>query len=126
MIKNSECCLTAIHYKTKEMVYFLESVRAIKESKRPELRDRNGDFIKKRVAETIRNPNFVYEDLYSPNTRSCLYVREYAVGKKIWYVKVILEYIKSEKHFSVITTFRSNSVKERGKTDVIYGIDDEK
>ena len=123
MLKDLDCCLTARHYETKEMVYFLESVRAFKETKRPELRDRNGNFIQQRVREAIESPDFVYEDYRIPSSRRCHYKLEYTVNGKSWYVKVVLEYMLNEKCFNVSTTFRSNAVKERGKTRIVYGND---
>ena len=93
MLKDLDCCLTARHYETKEMVYFLESVRAFKETKRPELRDRNGNFIQQRVREAIESPDFVYEDYRIPSSRRCHYKLEYTVNGKSWYVKIILKYI---------------------------------
>jgi hypothetical protein len=123
MTKDEDCCLKAKHYETQEMVYFLESVRAFKAAYRPELRDNTGSFIQERVKETIESPHFVYEDYRLPQARRCLYRLEYSVDGKNWYVKVVLEYVEIEKCFKVTTTFRSNAVKERGKTKLIYGQD---
>ncbi len=125
MIKEEECCLVAHHYENNKKVYFLESVRIFKENKRPELQNKDGSFIQKRVLDAIQSPDFVYPDYKFPHKRSAHYLKEFKINNRAHYTKVILEYKSSEDCYFVITAFRPMSVKERGKRALLYGEDTE-
>ena len=86
---------------------------------RPELRE-NG--IMSRIKVAIENPNFVYEDFEHKN-RFSYYRREFKINNRTRYIKVILQMHKS--YLFVVTAFRPDYVKERGKTRLIYGEDNE-
>lgn len=101
-------------------VIFTERQRTLKSKKHPELR--NQDFISGRVKRTIEQPNFIYEDLANPGIRRAIYALEYLSSAGSRYTKVVAE-TKPDGHHFVVTAFRPDSVKERGKSKLIYGKD---
>jgi ribosome biogenesis protein Nip4 len=111
-------CLIANDYKNKQVV-FTEEQRLLKAEKHPELREQ--DFINGRVKEAIQYPDFVYQDLANCKERIAAYKLEYAVNGRSRYTKVIIS-IKNIPYF-VITAYRPDYVKERGKTKLLYGKD---
>lgn len=111
-------CVDTKNYEGVHTV-FTESQRAEKAKKHPELR--LADFIKK-VKETIERPDFVYEDIDDKYHYS-YYCREYKINSRIKYTKVVL--LKLKTHYIVITTYRPDYVKERNKTVLIYGKDND-
>lgn len=112
----SNLCLETISF-DKIKTIFTETQRQLKAPKRPELRD--PDFVKGRLRRVIVTPSFVYQDLERPKERFTCYLKEYESNGKTRYTKVILE--KRSRHHFVITAFRPNYVKEKGKTKLIYG-----
>ena len=96
-----------------------ENQRQIKMVKHPELRD---DGFIKRVKETIENPGFIYED-FAESDRLVYYRHEYSVNGQPRYVKVSIDIEKIP--YFVITAFRPARVKERGKTKLIHGNDEQ-
>ena len=113
-------CLETLNYKG-ERVIFTKRQRFLKSAKHPELRD--DDFIHGRLKKTIETPKFVYQDFSLPKKRQAYYFEEYRIDGKARYTKVCLE-IRSN-HLFVITGYRPDYVKERGKTKLLYGKDDE-
>ena len=114
-------CLEAIHYEGKRVV-FAEAQRALKSQKHSELRD--VEFISGRVKRAIECPSFVYEDLAFPKVRRAHYIEEFMINSRYRYTKVVLE--EEKDYFSVITAYRPDYVKERGKTKLLYGKDNGK
>ena len=115
-----ECCLKTTNYEKKQVI-FLEKTRQIKAGKHFELRGEDGErFINGRVREAIQNPHFVYEDFAEPKKRRAYYFLEYG-GDKNRYTKVVIT--NHGNLLVVITAYRPNHVKERGKTKLIYGED---
>ena len=112
-------CLVAKHYSGKKAI-FTEKQRKLKSKNRPELRDDN--FINGRLKEAIESPTFVYQDFEKPNKRQVVYLEEFKINNRFRYTKVILE--DRTDHFFVITAYRPDYVKERGKTKLIYGKDE--
>lgn len=98
---------------------FVESNRMRKSRKHPELR--RLDFIE-RIKEVVETPNFVYEDLDKINRRA-YYGREYKINSRVRYTKVVVLKLKALN--IVITAYRPDYVKERGKTKLIYGTDND-
>ena len=96
---------------------FSEKQRQLKSLKHPELRE--ASFLK-RIKETIEKPEFIYQDLAGLH-RLVYYRCEYLINRKPKYIKVVVERRKSLGF--VITAFRPDYVKERGKTKLIYGKD---
>ncbi len=94
---------------------FTEEQRNLKSPKHPELRE---DAFIERVKKTIEKPDFIYEDL-SQKYRSVYYIRDYGINAKIRYTKVILR--ESKSLCFVVTAYRPDYVKEKGKTKLIYG-----
>ena len=86
---------------------------------RPELRE---DGIIDRIKETIEKPTFVYED-FEYKKRLAYYRKEYKINNRTRYIKVILQAQNS--CLFVVTAFRPDYVKERGKTKLLYGEDNE-
>lgn len=86
--------------------------------KHPELRE---DFFIENVKKTIESPTFVYEDL-STTARVAYYCREFKINSRIRYTKVVLA--ERQNHLFVITAYRPDYVKERDKTKLLYGQDD--
>lgn len=101
------------------LVIFTEEQRRNKMQKHPELRD---DAFIARVKYTIENPGFIYPDFAEPH-RLVYYKHEYSVNGRPCYVKVVINV--AVRPYFVITAFRPNRVKERGKTRCIYGEDNE-
>ena len=87
----------------------------------PILALRDDGFIK-RVKETIENPGFIYED-FAESDRLVYYRHEYSVNGQPRYVKVSIDIEKIP--YFVITAFRPARVKERGKTKLIHGNDEQ-
>ncbi|MEK7213733.1 MAG: hypothetical protein AAB637_01275 [Patescibacteria group bacterium] len=111
------------YIKTKNIfgvnVIFTEKQREEKMLKHPELRQES---FADRIKKTIENPDFIYQDL-SDKRRSVYYSREYAIDSKIVYTKIILK--NGNKECFVITAYRPDYVKERSKTKLLYGKDNE-
>ena len=117
---NDENCLVAKHYGGKRAI-FTKKQQELKSLKRPELRD--DSFINGRLKKAIESPNFAYQDLSKPKIRQAVYLEEFKMNNRYRYTKVILE--EKPNHFFVITAYRPDYVKERGKTKLIYGEDNE-
>lgn len=113
-----KCCLQTFDYENNKVI-FTEIQRQKKAAKRPELRDNN--FINNRIKQTINCPHFVYQDCDRPNRRKAFYFLEYTVNKKPRYTKVVIDFKKKPQF--VITAYRPDYVKERGKTKLLYGHD---
>jgi hypothetical protein len=96
---------------------FSEAQRVQKSRKHPELREEH--FIM-RMKEAIQNPDFIYEDL-DTKTRKVHYRREYSINTRIKYTKVVIQ--EARTYNIVITAYRPDYVKERGKTKLLYGKD---
>jgi len=109
-----EYCISTKDYAGIKTV-FTERQRQLKMLKHPELREYG--FIK-RVKETIENPGFIYED-FAEVGRLVYYKHEYSVNGRPKYVKISID-VKKVPHF-VITAFRPDKVKEKGRTKIIYG-----
>ena len=103
----------------KRGVIFTEKQRVAKSNKHPELR--NKEFINGLVKNAVYSPDFVYEDLANPKKRHIYYLIVYTINKTVRYVKVVVD-ITSIPMF-IVTAFQPNNVKERGKTNIIYGKD---
>jgi len=113
-------CLEALHYGGKRAI-FTKRQQAIKSVNRPELRD--PEFIKGRLRRAIEAPTFSYQDIDKPKTRQVMYLREFKIDNRVKYTKVIAE--EKKHHFFIITAYRPDYVKERGKTKVLFGEDNE-
>lgn len=111
-------CLSTNDYKNNQVV-FSEEQRLLKADKHPELRE--PDFINGRVKVAIQSPDFIYQDLMNPKERIAVYKLEYVVNGRSRYTKVIIS-AKSNPYF-IITAYRPDYVKERGKTKLLYGKD---
>lgn len=98
---------------------FTENQRTQKAERHPELRLYS---VIKRIKKTIESPDFVYVDMNDECRRS-YYCREYKIDSRIMYTKVVL--LKLKTHYFVITAYRPDYIKERGKTCLIYGKDNE-
>lgn len=112
------CCIDVKDYSGRRTV-FTDRQRELKAPNRPELRE---DGILERIKETIENPSFIYLDLEHTN-RFAYYLSEYTINSRVIYMKVILQERKND--LFVITAYRPNYVKERGKTKLVYGKDNE-
>ncbi len=117
MLSASNCLETKNHEQVR--VIFTEAQRQLKIPRHPELRDKK--FITSRLKRTIENPDFIYQDFEKPKRRMVVYKEEYRFDGRVRYTKVVLERKKS--YYFVITAFRPDFVKERGKTKRIYGKD---
>lgn len=113
MSKN--CIDTKNHEKVR--VIFTEKQRQLKSITHSELREHG--FIK-RIEETIKNPSFIYGDL-SKRGRLVYYRYEYSVNGRARYIKAVIE--KQGKYMFVITAYRPDFVKERNKSKLLYGED---
>jgi len=113
-------CLIAKHYSGKRTI-FTKKQQKLKSQKRPELRD--DSFINGRLKKAIESPNFAYQDLAKPKIRHAVYLEEFRINNRYRYTKVILE--EKLNYFFVVTAYRPDYVKERGKTKLIYGEDNE-
>jgi hypothetical protein len=96
---------------------FTEMRRAQKAEKHPELREQA--FLDQ-VKKTIERPDFVYQDLDS-DTRFASYCREFKINSRTRYTKVMVQ--KESGCCVVITAYRPDYVKERRKTNLLYGND---
>ena len=114
----SKLCLTAKHYSGKKVI-FTKTQRELKSKKHSILRD--DDFISGRLKNAIESPSFVYQDLEKPKSREIVYLEEFMVDNRYRYTKVVLE--KKSNYFFVVSAYRPDFVKERGKTKLIYGKD---
>ena len=120
MIPKDKICLKATHYSGKVAI-FTKKQQQLKSLKRPDLR--NETWVNGRMRETIETPTFVYEDLARPKKRQALYLEEYRSNDRYRYTKVIVE--EKADYFFVVTAFRPDYVKERGKTKLLFGKDNE-
>ena len=111
-------CLDVKNYEGRRTV-FTYWQRELKAPNRPELRE---DGILERIKETIENPSFIYQDL-EHSDRFAYYRREYKINSRVKYMKLIL--LDRGQDLFVITAYRPDYVKERGKTTLIYGEDNE-
>ena len=111
-------CLNVLNYEGRRTI-FTEKQLKIKAPKRPELRETG---IIERIKVAVQNPTFVYLD-YEHAYRFVYYRREYKINDRIRYLKVVIEGRKSD--LFVITAYRPDYVKERGKTKLIYGKDND-
>ena len=117
---DSTLCLEAKHYSGKKAI-FTKKQQALKSERRPELRD--DSFIRGWLKKAIESPSFVYQDLSKPETRQVAYLEEFKINNRYRYTKVVLE--ETPSHFFVVTAYRPDYVKERDKTKLIYGEDNE-
>lgn len=113
----TSCLITKNHEGKK--VIFTEKQRILHSSKHPELRDI--EFINGRVKRAIESPDFIYQDLAEPKKRQALYIREFNINGMTRYTKVVI--LITPNPYIVITAFRPSYVKERGKTQLLYGKD---
>ena len=111
-------CLTVKDYEGRAVV-FTEQQLALKAPRRPELREEG---ILDRIKETVIRPGFVYTD-FEHSGRLAYYLEEYRLNGRIRYMKVVLQPRSSD--LFVVTAYRPDYVKERGKTKLIYGTDNE-
>jgi len=111
-------CLDVKDYSGRRTVFTHQQLE-LKAPNRPELRE---DGILERIRETIENPTFIYLDL-EHSDRFAYYRREYKINSRIKYMKVILQDRKLD--LFVITAYRPDYVKERDKTNLVYGEDNE-
>ncbi len=79
-------------------------------------------FVVGQVREAVECPTFVYADYGNPKKRVSHYLREYKIGEVIRYTKVVLE--RRRNGWIVVTAYRPDYVKERDKTKLVYGSDD--
>ena len=98
-------------------VVFTDQQRELKAPNRPELREKG---ILERIRRTIENPGFVYSDIEHRH-RLAYYREEYKINGTVRYMKVVLQ--NRNNYLFVITAYRPNYVKERGKSKLIYGKD---
>jgi len=113
MLKN---CIDTNNYE-KLKIIFTEKQRENKSLKHPELREKG--FIK-RIKTAVENPSFIYEDL-AKKGRLLYYKYEYSLNGRDRYTKVVVK--KQKRYLFIITAYRPDFVKERGKTRLIYGED---
>ena len=111
-------CLTVENYEGRRVV-FTDQQRESKAPNRPELRE---DGILERIRKTIEHPTFVYLDFEHAH-RFAYYRREYKINDRVRYVKVVLQ--ERTHDLFVVTAYRPNYVKERGKTKLLHGEDNE-
>lgn len=107
-----------VHDKDGVRVIFTKKQRLLKMEKHSELRE---DAFLTHLSEAICRPSFIYANFDRPLKRQALYFREFKFNGRIRYIKVILE--KRRTHFFLITAYRPDYVKERGKTRLLYGND---
>lgn len=100
-------------------VIFTDKQLDLKSPRRPELREEG---ILDRIAEAVARPSFVYED-YVHADRLVYYREEYKIDGRVRYMKVVVQARDSD--FFIVTAFRPDYVKERGKTKLAYGTDNE-
>ncbi len=106
------------NYEGKTVV-FTDRQLALKSPRRPELREEG---ILDRIAQTVAQPSFVYEDYEHPG-RLAYYREEYKIDGRVRYMKVVVQTRDSD--LFIVTAFRPDYVKERGKTKLAYGTDNE-
>jgi len=111
-------CIDLLNYEGIRTI-FTEEQRILKSDKHPELRTDN--FID-RVKKTITKPEFVYED-YDEKNRYSYYCEEFKINSRVRYTKVML--LKLKNHYLVITAYRPDFVKERNRTKLLYGKDND-
>lgn len=109
-------CIDLLNYEGIRTI-FTEKQRMRKSDKHPDLR--NDNFID-RIKATITSPSFVYED-YNEKNRYSYYYEEFKINSRTMYTKIML--LKFKKYYWVITAYRLDYVKERGKTKLLYGKD---
>lgn len=107
------------NHEGKEVI-FTEKQRLSHLLKHPELRD--SKFIDGRVRRAIESPDFIYQDLAEPKERQALYIKEFCINGITRYTKVVILIIRNP--YIVKTAFRPDYVKERGKTQLLYGKDE--
>lgn len=99
--------------------FFTEDQWQEKQQKHPELREKT--FIE-RVKQTIEAPSFVYED-FLKSERFVYYCREFKINSRTVYTKIVL--VEQTEDLFVITAYRPDYVKERSKTKLLYGKDED-
>lgn len=109
-------CIDTKNHEGKRVI-FTQTQREKKWSKHPELRD---DKFIKRIQNAIEDPNFIYEDMVVQG-RLVYYKYEYSVNGRAVYTKVVLN--SRIGPYFVVTAYRPDYVKERGKTKLLYGQD---
>lgn len=114
---SEEICLATKNHEGKKVI-FTEKQRLSKVAKRAELR--NPEFIQGLLKEAINSPDFIYLDLTL--TRHVLYKVRYRFNGRPRYIKVVVN--PEVDPIFVVTTYMPDYVKERGKTDLIYGKDE--
>lgn len=115
----NNCCLITKNHEGK-LVVFTKRQFDLKANQRPELREKG---ILKRIEETINNPTFIYEDYEHRKQRVAYYCFEYKINGRSRYMKVMLS-VHSDYLF-VVTAYRPDYIKERGKTNLLYGKDND-
>ena len=113
-----KCCLETTDYENNKVI-FTEEQREMKAAKHPELRDNN--FINDRLKQTIKRPDFIYQDCDKQNSRKVLYREEFVLNGKTRYTKVTIDFKKKPQF--VVTAYRPDYVKERSKSKLLYGHD---
>jgi hypothetical protein len=93
---------------------FTESQIEKKADKHPELRQ--DDFLT-RVQCTIERPDFVYQDMEKSDYQ-VYYSKEVEVNSRTRYTKVVVH--NNRTHCFVVTAYRPDYVKERGKTKLLF------
>ena len=111
-------CVDCKNYKGVRII-FTDVQRNEKSNKHPELR--KDDFLE-RIVSAVQKPAFVYEDLDRKDYYA-YYFREFKINSRTRYTKVIARKLKYY-HF-IITAYRPDFVKERGKTKLLYGEDND-
>ena len=104
---------------TGKKTVFTKKQLELKVPYRPELSESG---IIDRIKKTIEEPTFVYED-FENKKRLAYYFREFKINNRTRYIKVILHNMGS--YLFVVTAYRPDYVKERSKTKLIYGKDND-
>jgi len=112
---HNNCCLITKNHEGI-MVVFTKKQLDLKAKQRPELREEG---ILHRIEETIKNPTFIYEDYENRKQRVAYYCYEYKIDGRDRYMKVMLSIHLD--YLFVITAYRPDYIKERGKTNLLYG-----
>lgn len=109
-------CLDTRDYEN-ERVVFDEDNRKKHALKHPELDDQG--YINGRLQQAIKKPDFVYQALDDPTNKRVHYLHEYSNNGRSIYTKVIIMLRRNCNY--VVTAWRIDYVKEKGKTKLIYG-----
>jgi hypothetical protein len=119
MFNPNNCCLITKNYEGK-LTIFTKKQFKLKSKQRPELREKD---ILERIKKTVENPTFIYEDYTKSKKRVAYYLYEYKINGIVKYMKVMIN--RCSNYLFIITAYRPNYVKERDKTKLLYGEDNE-